>query len=75
MVGVLSEMYLGYSDGWEKIPGYAELKAKALSEDVPDTQLKLSSSYVNSFVDGIVQKTESITLKAHSRNKISFEFT
>lgn len=69
---VLSEMYLGYPDGGVRIPGYAELKAKALAEDVPDTQLTLSRSHVNSFIDGNVQKTEKITLQADSRNKISF---
>lgn len=69
---VLSELYLGSYQGGKNIPGYAELKAKALAEDYPKPNASLSKTTVSTTVSGANQKTETIKLNGNVANKFSF---
>ncbi|WP_088816429.1 VaFE repeat-containing surface-anchored protein [Listeria goaensis] len=69
---VLSELYLGTYQGGKNIPGYDELKAKALAEDYPRPNASLSKTTVNTTISGTNQKTETIKLNGETANKFSF---
>ncbi|MBH0167156.1 hypothetical protein IHV12_19715 [Fictibacillus sp. 7GRE50] len=69
---VLSEIYTGVEDGGKGIPGYSTLFNKAQSRDVPLAALEFSKASMNSFVEGNIQRTETIRFNADATNKVSF---
>ncbi|MHC5409248.1 SpaA isopeptide-forming pilin-related protein [Listeria seeligeri] len=65
---VLSRIYTGVDDGGSTIPGYQELYSKAMSEDYPKAEMSFTDTYLDSYVSGNVQRTETETFDADSRN-------
>lgn len=65
---VLSRIYTGVDDGGSSIPGYQELYSKAMSEDYPKAEMSFTDTNLDSYVSGNVQRTETETFDADSRN-------
>nr|WP_199202577.1 SpaA isopeptide-forming pilin-related protein [Listeria seeligeri]QPL19427.1 surface anchored protein [Listeria seeligeri] len=68
---VLSQLYTGSSSGGESIAGFSELMAHAQAQDAPSTDKSFSDTYLDSDVSGNVQRTQTETFQADSRNNIT----
>ncbi|MBQ6350509.1 MAG: hypothetical protein IJI42_06235 [Methanobrevibacter sp.] len=60
-----------YSSGRSTVPGYDILMEHAAKKDAPKTSASFSKTTVNSSVSGSVQKSETITFNADSRNSVN----